>query len=124
MSYDINAIESINDDEHDHLSKKMRVSNETYLWHLWLGHINSNRIQGLVKSGILISLIFEPILVCESYLEGKMTKRSFKAKENRATVQLKLVHTDVCGPMTIQAKGGYEYLSLLLMIPQDIDTYT
>ena len=95
MSYDINAIESINDDEHDHLSKKMRVSNETYLWHLWLGHINSNRIQGLVKNGILISLIFEPILVCESYLEGKMIKRPFKAKGNRATVQLELIHTDV-----------------------------
>ena len=34
MSYDINVIESINDNEHDHLSKKMRVSNktnETYL---------------------------------------------------------------------------------------------
>ena len=57
MSYDINAIESINNDEHDHLSKKMRVSNETYLWHLRLGHINPNRIQGLVKSGILSSLI-------------------------------------------------------------------
>ena len=22
---------------------------------------------------------------------------------------LKLVHTDVCGPMSTQAKGGYEY---------------
>ena len=31
MSYDINVIESINNDEHDHLSKKKRVSNETYL---------------------------------------------------------------------------------------------
>ena len=40
MSYDINVIESINDDEHDHLLKKMRVSNETYLWHLRLCHIN------------------------------------------------------------------------------------
>ena len=109
MSYDINAIESINDDEHDHLSKKMRVSNETYLWHLRLGHINPNRIQGLVKSGILSSLIFEPIPVCESCLEGKMTKRPFKAKGNRAIVQLELVHTDVCGPMTIQTRGGYEY---------------
>ena len=109
MSYDINAIESINNDEHDHLSKKKRISNETYLWHLRLGHINPNRIQGLVKSGILSSLIFELIPVCESCLEGKMTKRPFKAKENRTTVQLELVHTDVCGLMTIQAKGGYEY---------------
>ena len=64
MSYDINVIESINNDEHDHLSKKRRVSNETYLWHLRLDHINPNRIQGLVKSEILSSLIFEPIPVC------------------------------------------------------------
>ena len=63
----------------------------------------------MVKSKILSFLIFEPIPVCESCLEGKMTKRLFKAKGNRATVQLELVHTNVCGPMTIQAKGGYEY---------------
>ena len=74
-----------------------------------LGHINPNRIQSLVKNGILSSLIFELILVCESYLEGKMTKRPFKAKENRTTVQLELVHTDVCGPMTVQDRRGYEY---------------
>ena len=71
MSYDINIIESINNDEHDHLSKKMRVLNETYLWHLRLGHINPNKIHGLVKSEILSSLIFEPILVCESCLEDR-----------------------------------------------------
>ena len=56
MYYDINAIETINDNEHDHLSKKMTVSNktnETYLWHSRLGQINPNKIQGLVKSGIL-----------------------------------------------------------------------
>ena len=94
MSYDINAIESIDNDEHDHLSKKRRVSNETYLWHLRLGHINPNRIQGLVKNEILSSLIFEPILVCESCLEGKMTKRPFKVKGNHATVQLELMWTN------------------------------
>ena len=38
-----------------------------------------------------------------------MTKRPFKAKGNRATIQLELVHTDVCGPMSVQARGGYEY---------------
>ena len=74
-----------------------------------LGHINPNRIHGLVKSGILNSLEFEPIPMCESSLEGKMTKRPFKAKGYRATKPLKLVHTDVCGPMRVQARGGYEY---------------
>ena len=85
MSYSINAIENT-DDEQFPLSKKRKVSNETYMWHLRLGHINSSRIHGLVKSGILNSLIFEPIPVCESCLEGKMTKRPFKAKGNRATI--------------------------------------
>ena len=38
-----------------------------------------------------------------------MTKRPFKAKGYRATKPLELVHTDVCGPINVQARGGYEY---------------
>ena len=62
-----------------------------------------------MKSGILNSLAFEPIRTCESCLEGKMIKRPFKTKGYRATKPLELVHTDVCGPMRVQAKDGYEY---------------
>ena len=108
LSNDINAIEIV-ENEHNHLAKKRKVSNETYLWHLRLGHINPNKMHGLVKSGILNSLKFEPIPMCESCLEGKMTKRPFKAKGYRATKPLELVHTYVCGPMRVQARGGYEY---------------
>ena len=38
-----------------------------------------------------------------------MTKRPFNAKGNRAKDLLELVHSDVCGPMSVQARGGYEY---------------
>ena len=38
-----------------------------------------------------------------------MTKRPSNAKGRRAQKLLELVHTDVCGLMLIQAKGGYEY---------------
>ncbi|MCQ7056703.1 hypothetical protein M9Y08_18255, partial [Clostridioides difficile] len=58
--------------------------NQTYLWHLRLGHVNLRRIQRLVSSGSLESLQVEPFSVCESCLEGKMTSRPFKAKGNRA----------------------------------------
>ena len=108
LSYDINVIEIV-ENEHNHLAKKRKVSNETYLWHLRLSHINPNRIHGLVKSRILNSLAFEPIPMCESCLEGKMTERPFKAKGYHATKPLELVHIDVCGPMRVQARGGYEY---------------
>ena len=65
--------------------RKGKFSNETYLWHLRLSHINSSKINDLVKSEILNSLIFEPISVCESCLKCKMTKNPFKAKGNRVT---------------------------------------
>ena len=74
-----------------------------------LGHINSNRIQRLIKDGLLEPLDFDEFPVCESCLEGNMTKRPFNAKGRRAQELLELVHTDVCGPMSTQAKGAYEY---------------
>ena len=38
-----------------------------------------------------------------------MTKRPFSAKGNRAKEPLELVHSNVCGPINVQARGGYEY---------------
>lgn len=54
--------------------------NKTYLWHLRLGHINLNRISRLVRNGSLGSLEVEALPVCESCLEGKMTKMPFSRK--------------------------------------------
>ena len=36
-------------------------------------------------------------------------KRPFNAKGYKAKDLLELVHSDVCSPMSIQARGGYEY---------------
>ena len=84
FSYSINAIEHI-EAEKLTLSKKMKVFKYNLFMALRLGHISHNKIHGLVKSIILNSSIFEYILVCESCLEGKMTKRPFTTKINHAT---------------------------------------
>ena len=42
-------------------------------------------------------------------MEGKLTKRSFSTKGERAKKPLGLIHSDVCGPSNVQARGGYEY---------------
>ena len=34
-------------------NKRQKVSSNTYLWHLRLGHNNLNKIERLVKSGLL-----------------------------------------------------------------------
>ena len=38
-----------------------------------------------------------------------MTKRPFPTKGNRTNALLELVHTDVCRPINIRARGAYEY---------------
>ena len=52
---------------------------------------------------------FDEFSVCESCLEGKMTKRPFNTKGRRVQDLLELIYSDVCGPMSIQIRGGYEY---------------
>ena len=49
-------------------------SDDTYLWHLRLGHINLDRITRLVKDGPLRDLSVGSLPVCESYLARKMIK--------------------------------------------------
>ena len=81
--------------------KEPSQMNQTYLWHSRLGHINLKRISRLVQNVPLGSLELEALPICESCLEGKMTRRPFTAKGYRAKEQLELVHSDLCGPMTI-----------------------
>ena len=82
---------------------------EIYLWHLRLSHINIDRINRLAKDGPLKELTVGTLSICESCLEGKMTKRPFSANGQRATQPLELVHSNVCGPLNVQARGGYQY---------------
>ena len=60
--------------------RKELFSNLIRLWHMRLGHINLNRINRLVKEGILGDFVLQPMEVFESCLEGKMTKRPFPSK--------------------------------------------
>ena len=39
----------------------------------------------------------------------KMTKTPFSGTMERATDLLEIIHTDVCGPMSVDARGGYRY---------------
>ncbi|KAK8606395.1 hypothetical protein V6N13_030678 [Hibiscus sabdariffa] len=88
---------------------KTNDSNQTYLWHCRLGHISERRISKLHKDGLLDPFVFEQLDVCESCLLGKMTKAPFSGKGERASDLLGLIHSDVCGPMNTQARGGYQY---------------
>lgn len=70
----------------------------------WFRQVNQ-----LTNNGPLKELKVGTLPVCESCIKGKMEKRYFTAKGNRAKEQLELVHIDVCGPINAQARGGFEY---------------
>ena len=40
---------------------------------------------------------------------GKMTKTPFSGKMERATDLLEIIHTDVCSPMSVEARRRYRY---------------
>jgi hypothetical protein len=92
-------------------TKKPRLNdlNPTFVWHCRLGHINEKRMQKLHKDGLLHSFDFESFDTCESCLLGKMTKTPFTGRSERTNELLALVHTDVCGPMSSTARGGFQY---------------
>ena len=49
-----------------------------------------------------------------------MTKTPFSGTMERATDLLEIIHTDVCGPTNIEARGGYRYF---LTFTDDLSRY-
>ena len=74
-----------------------------------MGHANEKHISKLHRDGLLDSFDFESFDTCESCLLGKMVKSHFTRKGERAKELLGLIHTDVCGPFSTSARGGYLY---------------
>ena len=57
---------------------------------------------------------------CEPCLMGKMTKAPFSGTMERATDLLEIIHTDVCGLMSIETHGGYH---CFLTFTDDLSRY-
>ncbi|GJR03260.1 retrotransposon protein, putative, ty1-copia subclass [Tanacetum coccineum] len=71
----------------------------TYLWHCRLAHISKKRIEKLQHDGLLKSTDDESFDQCVSCLSGKMTRKSFPHRPERAIDLLGIIHTNVCGPL-------------------------
>jgi len=63
----------------------------------------------LHDDGLLTSFNFESYETCEFCLLDKMTKTPFIGFPERASDLLELVHTDVCGPMSMTLRGRFQY---------------
>ncbi|KAL0293557.1 UNVERIFIED_CONTAM: hypothetical protein Sradi_6929700 [Sesamum radiatum] len=93
------------------LSHKRKVDNHenARIWHARLGHSSKDRIRRLVNSKNLKINDLDHLPTCESCLKGKMTKKPFVGQSAIANGLLDLVHIDICGPLSIPARGGFSY---------------
>ena len=85
-----------------------------------LGHIGVKRMKKIHADRLLETLDYESLDACEPCLMGKMTKTPFSGTMERATDLLEIIHTDVCGPMSVEARGGYRYF---LTFTHDLSRY-
>ena len=66
------------------------------------------------------SLGYESFDACEPCHLGRMTKTPFSGTMERATDLLEIIHTDVCDPMSVKARGVYRYF---LTFTDDLSRY-
>ena len=81
-------------------------------WHRRLGHLNMSALMQLQEHEMVTGLpkLKVNTTVCEGCALGKHCTYAFPKETNlRAVIPLKLVHTDICGPMQTSTKAGNKY---------------
>jgi hypothetical protein len=63
----------------------------------------------LIKDGILVNLDFSDFDTCVDCVKGKLTSKTRRQKDGRSENVLELIHTDICGPITLATLGNYRY---------------
>lgn len=106
----------------EHQADKDVTSSQMSLWHQRLGHLNESQLVQAVKKGHIKGVDISKtnnLDFCEGCVQGKMSRMPFKTEGGiKTTRKLQLVHSDVCGPMSVQSFKGARYFVTF------IDDYT
>ena len=83
------------------------------LWNARLGHANFTDIKQLISRGAVIGMStsdrFNNRESCKSCIKGKQTKKSLHVRKHRSEESCVVIHTDVCGPMSVASFSGCRY---------------
>lgn len=96
-------------------AQSIPTSTDAQLWHQRLGHLNSKSMKHLqaITDGVRFS--GELNSICSGCMMGKQHRVPLPDQAtHRATEKLQLVHSDVCGPMTVGSLGGSYYFVLFI----------
>jgi hypothetical protein len=101
------------DKNKDSISNYLNVSNASnniYLWHLRLGHINKQKMMRMSKSGLIPQINLDDFHTCELCIKGKMTAKPF-SKRWKSSYLLEIVHSDICGPLRTKTHRVIKYFA-------------
>lgn len=83
------------------------------LWYHRLGHASVESIRELAQkqfvSGLDLSRPHVASNSCDDCMKGKQRKKSMKYKHIRAAAVGDVIHSDLCGPMSVESFGGSRY---------------
>ena len=80
------------------------------LWHQRLGHLHVDAMKTLQNRASGLEVIGDSVGVCLGCVKGKMHKSPKKNhKSPRATQLLGIIHSDVCGPMSVESHSRALY---------------
>jgi hypothetical protein len=79
-------------------------------WHRRFGHLNFKDLEVMMKENLVTGAKLKGAVStnnpCKICIAGKFATAPFPRRPNRSSNLLDIVHTDVCGPMRIESKGG------------------
>ena len=94
------------------------------LWHQRYGHLSETSLKKLVNEGMVDGLDYnasKKLTFCSDCADGKNHRQKFDKDGHRRTEALELVHSDVCGKMSVASNGGAYYF---LTFIDDATRYT
>jgi hypothetical protein len=89
-------------------SKGVKPSGALATWEVWhrkLGHLASDSVRtlfGRLSTGGRVARSTDKSGPCEGCVMGKIVRPPFPPSESRTEAPLDLIHTDLCGPMTVR----------------------
>ena len=101
-------------------------NSDSELWHCRFGHLGMDNVKKLSENNMVIGM--DAIqsngekLLCEGCIKGKQHKLPYPTKsDHRASEVLEIIHSDVCGPMSVESFGNSRYFVTFI---DDYSRYT
>ena len=101
-------------EEREDGSSSQGESSEAALWHRRFDHMSEKGLTYLMKDKALVDMKDVHLDTCEDCLAGKPHQVSFRNEQTMKTWKLEVIHSNVCGPMSVQLLSGHKYFVIFI----------